>query len=120
MAASLYDPQEGYYARGASIGERGDFVTSPYVSPAFAKVLARRFARDVEGFEGPVDFVDVGAGEGKLLEDFASALATQSPEVFARTNLTAVERSVAARESLLRRRFSTPVRAVESTKELAE
>ncbi|MEO8430401.1 MAG: SAM-dependent methyltransferase [Acidobacteriota bacterium] len=120
MAASLYDPQEGYYARGASIGERGDFVTSPYVSPTFAKALARRFARDVEDFEGDVDFVDVGAGEGRFLEDFAAALADQSPEVFARTNLTAIERSAAARDSLSKRPFGRPVRALESANEIAE
>ncbi len=40
MATALYDPQEGYYAKRARIGERGDFVTSPHISPAFAAEVA--------------------------------------------------------------------------------
>ena len=108
MAAALYDPQEGYYARGAAIGERGDFVTSPYVSPAFARAIARRFASDAQALEGPLDFVDVGAGEGKFLEDFATALEAQAREVASRVRLTAVERSASARQTLLRRPFPRP------------
>jgi SAM-dependent MidA family methyltransferase len=118
MAAALYDPQEGYYARGAAIGDRGDFVTSPWVSPAFAKALARRFARDVRGFEGPVDFVEVGAGEGKFLQEFAAAIASEGAALAARLRLTAIERSAAAREALSRRTFATPVRVIESSKDL--
>ena len=120
MAAALYDPQEGYYARGAAIGERGDFVTSPYVSPAFAKVIARKFAADVEPLEGPLDFVEVGAGEGKFLEDFAAALEAQAPEISSRTRFSAVERSAAGRQALSKRRLSRPLRTVESAKELSE
>jgi SAM-dependent MidA family methyltransferase len=120
MAAALYDPQEGYYSRGASIGERGDFVTSPHVSPTFAKALARRFAGDVAHFEGPVDFVEVGAGEGRFLEDFAAALETQSRDIWSRTQFTAIERSAAGRQALQKKRFSRPVRVVESAKEIAE
>jgi SAM-dependent MidA family methyltransferase len=120
MAAALYDPQEGYYARGAAIGERGDFVTSPYVSPAFAKVIARKFAADVEALEGPLDFVEVGAGEGKFLEDFAAALEAHAPETSSRTRFSAVERSAAGRQALSKRRLSGPLRTVESAKELSE
>src|SRR5262249_31452721 len=68
MEAALQDPEEGYYARGAAIGEPGDFVTSPHVSAAFAAALARVFAFEVERIKGPVDFVEVGAGDGRFLE----------------------------------------------------
>ena len=120
MAAALYDPQEGYYARGATIGERGDFVTSPWVSPAFSKAIARRFAQDVREFEGPIDFVEVGAGEGKFLEDFAAAVAAEDPALFKRLRLTAVERSAAARELLQRRSYGRPVKSLDSAKALPE
>jgi len=120
MAAALYDSAEGYYSRGASIGERGDFVTSPYVSPAFAKAIARRFSQDVSGFPGEVDFVEVGSGEGRFLEDFAAALATEDPELFARLRLTAVEKSGRARLEIRKRSFSRPARVLESANDLAE
>jgi SAM-dependent MidA family methyltransferase len=101
MEAALYDPEAGYYSRGAAIGEGGDFVTSPSVSPAFAATLARRFADDAaEFFEGPVDFVEVGAGEGRFLADFRTALGRDHPAVAGRTRIAAVERSRAAREKL--------------------
>lgn len=100
MEAALYDPDSGYYARGAPIGEGGDFVTSPSVSPAFAATIARRFAKDGENIEGDLDFVEVGAGEGTFLTDFAGALARDHPAVASRTRLAAVERSAAAREEL--------------------
>lgn len=100
MEAALYDPEGGYYSRGAPIGEGGDFVTSPSVSPAFAATLARRFADDAAILEGPLDFVEVGAGEGRFLADFRGSLERDHPAVAGRTRLTAVERAPAAREKL--------------------
>ena len=120
MAAALYDPAEGYYARGAAIGERGDFVTSPYVSPAFAQTIARRFAKEVAAFEGEVDFVEVGAGEGRFLEDFAAALLAQDPQLSDRVRLTAVEKSAHARGEIAKRPIAAPLRVVDSVNELGE
>ena len=118
MAAALYDPQEGYYATGARIGERGDFVTSPTISPIFAATLARRFAADVATIEGPVDFVDAGAGSGQFLEDFAAALARDHPGIAERLRLTAVERSAAARKAIAERRIRPEPRILESAEAL--
>lgn len=120
MAAALYDPQEGYYARGAAIGERGDFVTSPYVSPAFAKAVAKRFSEDSAGILGTVDFVEVGAGEGKFLEDFANALHAANRPFASRVRLTAIEKSATARLEIRKRSFPMPVRILESANELGE
>ncbi len=100
MEAALYDPEEGYYSRGARIGEVGDFVTAPAVSPAFAATIARRFARDAEELEGVLDFVEVGAGEGRFLSGFSEALRRDSPSIASRTRMTAIERSAASREKL--------------------
>jgi SAM-dependent MidA family methyltransferase len=120
MAAALYDSQDGYYARGASIGERGDFVTSPHVAPAFAATIARRLAEDAAKMPGPVDFVELGAGEGRFLEDLVRALARDSPGVLARLRLTAIERSDAARKKLAARSISPAPRLLDSAEGLAE
>jgi SAM-dependent MidA family methyltransferase len=117
MEAALYDPNEGYYARGARIGEGGDFVTSPHVTPAFAAALARQFRRDTKGFGGTVDFVEAGAGDGRFLQDFARALAEQDPDFSRRVRLTAVERSPIARERLSA--LGVASRVLESAEELA-
>jgi SAM-dependent MidA family methyltransferase len=118
MDAALYDPRDGYYARGARIGEGGDFVTSPHVTPAFAGALARRFRRDMESFEGGIDFVEVGSGEGRFLEDLAAALAREAPSFAGRVRLTAIERSTSARKSIARRKIAS--RILESPEDLVE
>jgi SAM-dependent MidA family methyltransferase len=100
MEAALYDPEEGYYSGGACIGEGGDFVTSPHVTPAFASALAHRFRREAKGFEGTVDFVEAGAGEGRFLKAFATALEREDKAFAGRVRLTAIERAPVARERL--------------------
>jgi SAM-dependent MidA family methyltransferase len=120
MSVALYDPQDGYYVRGASIGERGDFVTSPHVSPAFAAAIARRFADDAEKISGDLDFVEVGAGEGEFLEGFAKALARDAPVLARRVRLCAIERSPSARMALKSRQILPEDRLLESVEQLAE
>jgi SAM-dependent MidA family methyltransferase len=120
MALALYDPEQGYYGLGAKIGERGDFVTSPHVSPAFAAAVANRFREDAENLWGDVDFVEAGAGQGRFLEDFAAALARQDPKVAQRVRWTAIERSAPAREALGRLTLPGPLKVLESAEGLAE
>ena len=120
MSAALYDPEEGYYARGPSIGEGGDFLTSPHVSPAFAGALARVFAFDADRLEGRVDFVEVGAGNGRFLEDFTSALRQLDPALHARLRLTAVETSVSGRRAIAERDLSPEPVILESAADLPE
>jgi SAM-dependent MidA family methyltransferase len=120
MAAALYDSQDGYYARGASIGERGDFVTSPHIAPAFAGAIARRLSEDAAKIPGPIDFVEVGAGDGRFLEDLSGALVREAPGVAARLRLTAIERSDAARQQIASRPISPAPRLLDSAEGLAE
>ncbi len=118
MAAALYDAEDGYYTRGAPIGEPGDFVTSPSVSPAFAGAIAREFRRETEAFEGALDFVEAGAGDGRFLEDLAAALERESSDFARRVRLTAIERSPGARRRLAGRRLPDETRLLESAGEL--
>ena len=119
MEAALYDPEEGYYAKGPRIGEGGDFATSPSISPLFAAAVARRFRREAESLEGPLDFVEVGAGDGRFLEDFAAALRAESGTFAARVRLTAVEKSRAGRSALASRGALSGIRVLASARELA-
>ena len=100
MEAALYDPEEGYYARRARIGEGGDFVTSPEISSLFARSVARLFAADAAPGAGPVTFLEVGAGRGRFLADFRSALREISPDTFGQVRLAAIERTEAGRRAI--------------------
>jgi SAM-dependent MidA family methyltransferase len=105
MEAALYDPAAGYYSRGARIGEGGDFVTSPAISPAFGGTIARLFARDAAAIPGDLAFLEVGAGEGRFLSDFAEALERDAPEVRSRTRFAAVDRGTTPRDRLASKGF---------------
>ena len=59
MAAALYEPEYGYYARGTrQVGRGGDFFTSVSVGPLFGAVLARRFLRGVAAIRQPGTLAD--------------------------------------------------------------
>jgi len=121
MRAALYDLEEGYYARGPALGEGGDFLTSPHVSPAFAAALARLFAIDADRLGGgPLDFVEVGAGDGRFLADFASALGQLDPRVAASVRLTAVEATAAGRRAIAARGIEPAPRILAEASDLAE
>jgi SAM-dependent MidA family methyltransferase len=122
MRAALYDPEGGYYTRDSSraLGEGGDFVTSPHVTPAFAGAIARLFAVDASQWEGPVDFVEVAAGSGRFLEDFAGWIARLDPELHGRLRLSAIEAAPARREELAARPIFPKPRLLASASELPE
>ncbi len=67
MEAALYDPEDGFYARGVALGARGAFATAPTLHPAFADAMA---AEVVEGWRSlradrPA-LVEAGPGDGTL------------------------------------------------------
>lgn len=41
MKAVLVHPKKGYYMKGDVFGQRGDFTTSPEISPLFGEVCLR-------------------------------------------------------------------------------
>src|SRR5919197_1636049 len=98
MEAALYDPGEGFFAR-APVGEHGDFVTSPHVSPVFGLLVARQIEEfwDLLGRPDPFVVVEAGAGDGTLARQILSGL---NSEIRPALQYVAVERSASARVSL--------------------
>ena len=71
MQHALYHPELGYYTYGnVKIGKKGDFYTSPHVSPAFGEVIGIFIERAISHIGGS-DFtiLELGAGKGYLALD---------------------------------------------------
>jgi SAM-dependent MidA family methyltransferase len=77
MAAALYDPAEGYYARPAGqVGRGGDFFTSVSTGPLFGRLLADHIAAWHRGSGSPERWriVEAGANDGSLALDILGGL----------------------------------------------
>ncbi len=98
MESALYDPAEGFYAR-VPVGEKGDFVTSPHVSPVFGRLVAVQVTEfwKLLGQPHPFSLIEAGAGDGTLARQILQALPSEIRDA---TRYTAVERSAAARSAL--------------------
>lgn len=108
VEAALYDPTDGFFARGRGAGRAGrDFVTSPEVGPLFGALVARALDRWWErlGRVDPFLVVDAGAGSGRLAADIVRAAPACAPAL----RLVLVERSAALREAQRRRLELEPV-----------
>jgi SAM-dependent MidA family methyltransferase len=77
MEAALYDPADGFYARGPRIGRGGAFATVPTLVPLFAEALAADLRELWESLGRPDPFTvcEVGPGDGTLAGGLARALA---------------------------------------------
>ena len=105
MELALYHDPFGYYAGAARrSGRAGDFYTSVDIGPLFGEALAEQFAEMSQLLpprsgvsENSVDFVEVGAGSGRLARDVLTATAHRHPTLYEALSLTLVERSAKAR-----------------------
>lgn len=90
MAAALHDPDHGYYARRIRrIGPRGDFSTTPTLSPALGRAVAAWAGESMEASRCR-DLIELGPGDGSL----AAAVLRGLPFFRrCRTRLHLVERS---------------------------
>jgi len=76
MEMALYTPQLGYYSGGLpKIGQSGDFITAPEVSPIFSRCLARQAAQVLSKLTEP-NIVEFGAGQGTMAKDILLELET--------------------------------------------
>lgn len=73
MELALYAPGLGYYTAGAhKLGEAGDFITAPELSPLFGRTLARQMAEIM--VRSAPHIMELGAGSGKLAADMLAEL----------------------------------------------
>lgn len=69
MHLALYAPGLGYYSSGATkLGDAGDFVTAPEISPLFGRTLAQQILQIMRCMDC-ADLLELGAGSGKLALD---------------------------------------------------
>lgn len=76
MELALYAPGLGYYAAGSTkLGEEGDFVTAPEISPLFSQSLANAILPVLEKDQ---IILEVGAGRGRMAADILAHLKQQN------------------------------------------
>jgi len=76
MELALYAPGLGYYAAGArKFGADGDFITSPEISPMFARCFGLQAGPVLRGVGG--DILELGPGSGIFAADLFDALKEQ-------------------------------------------
>ena len=77
MALALYAPGLGYYVAGAhKLGEAGDFITAPQLSPLFSRSLAQQIGEALASL-GQGDLLEAGGGSGVMARDILLALEAQ-------------------------------------------
>jgi SAM-dependent MidA family methyltransferase len=121
MAAALYDPEHGYYASGrATIGRKGDFITSVSVGRLFGTLLARQFMEMWERMDRPARFalIEQGAHDGTLMDDILRALQSLAPASLDAARPLIIEPGKVWREKQMARLKDWPVEWVESVDEL--
>ncbi len=92
MQWCLYDPVIGYYRRPGVVGKTGDFLTSPRTHRLFAELLAEFAARSLELLaSGPLQIVELGAGEGLLGGQVTSILRERRSRLVSRLEYVPVD-----------------------------
>lgn len=93
MELVLYAPQYGYYTGGShKIGNNGDFITAPALTPLFAQTLARQLQELLPQTAGNI--YEFGAGTGQLAADLLGSI----PDGINRYYIIEVSPELAARQ----------------------
>jgi SAM-dependent MidA family methyltransferase len=98
MELALYHPQYGYYSTKQALGGiQDDFFTSPHLGADFGELLAKQFAQMWEQLDRPVPFtlVEMGAGQGLLVQDILRYLHRHQFECFEALEYIIIEKSTA-------------------------
>lgn len=75
MDAALYTPRLGYYRNNQlKLGEHGDFITAPEISPLFSQCLARQ-CQQVLAHSSSLNILEIGAGTGVMARVILQSLA---------------------------------------------
>ncbi len=76
MNQALYTPGAGYYSTLSAVGEGGDFVTAPEISPLFSRVVARQILPAFSEMDAP-EILEFGAGSGVMAAEILLELERQ-------------------------------------------
>ncbi len=77
IAAGLYDPDSGYYSKHIrTVGRRGDFSTTPVLTPLLGHAIGNWAARRASDLNlpGKCGLIELGPGSGELFSQTWSAL----------------------------------------------
>jgi SAM-dependent MidA family methyltransferase len=99
MEMSLYYPDLGYYTSAhETIGKKGDYFTSPELTPAFGAMIAKQVEEmwKIMG-EVPFTIVEFGAGTGMLCYDVLNYLKNNQP-LYKDLRYCIIEKSPAMRD----------------------
>ncbi|HQT54145.1 class I SAM-dependent methyltransferase [Phenylobacterium sp.] len=94
MTACLHDPADGYYATRPALGADGDFITAPLVSQMFGELIGLWAVAcwQAMGRPSPFRLVEIGPGDGTLMDDMLRA-ARLAPDFVAAADVWLVETS---------------------------
>ncbi|MBW4660018.1 MAG: class I SAM-dependent methyltransferase [Drouetiella hepatica Uher 2000/2452] len=104
MDLALYHPDYGYYVahsqdmqKGLQGGIQSDFFTSPHLGADLGELLAEQFAQMWELLDRPHPFtlVEMGAGQGLIVQDILRYLHRQHFECFEALEYIVIEKSPA-------------------------
>lgn len=72
MREALSTNSESYYKSTKTLGEEGDFITSPEISQLFGEIIALWAIEKWQTLGSPKRFalIELGPGRGKLMQDF--------------------------------------------------
>lgn len=99
MEMALYYPELGYYtSNGNPIGAKGDYYTSPQLTPLFGMLIGKQLEAMWEAIgKGPFTVVEFGGGNGQLCRDIMAYLKT-IPEFYEQLNYCIIEKQSGNRE----------------------
>ena len=72
MKEALSANNESYYKSTKTLGEDGDFITSPEISQLFGEIIALWAIEKWQDLGSPEEFalIELGPGRGKMMQDF--------------------------------------------------
>ncbi len=75
MSLCLHHKEHGYYRTAQVLGQEGDFITAPEISPVFGEMLGLWVAGQWQALGCPASFtlLELGPGSGQLMQDMLRA-----------------------------------------------
>ncbi|MEE9348113.1 MAG: SAM-dependent methyltransferase [Robiginitomaculum sp.] len=96
MAASLFDPVDGFYPTRDPLGADGDFITAPEISQMFGEMIGLWCVQSWRDMGSPPSFnlIELGPGRGVMMSDILRA-ARIAPDFLMACSVTLIEASPA-------------------------